>query len=230
MTNPLEILASRYTCKAYDQTRKIDEATFAILTECLRLAPSSINIQPWQFLIATTDAAKARITTAMTKGDAHNVPKVMNASHVLIFCTRLHLNDDHLTKIMDSEQAAGRFANDTSRRSRQALCQNYLHTYAQTPELMARWADEQAFIALGQLLMSAHMLGVSATPIGGFDKSVLDEALHLSKRGLRSTVIASLGYASTDDFNQSLPKARLSYEDVFIRLDDEVDTLPHRTV
>lgn len=218
--NPLDILKTRYTCKAYDPTRKIDEVTFNTLTECLRLTPSSINIQPWQFLIATTEATKARIANAMTGGDAHNVPKVMNASHVLIFCTRTQIDETHLNKIMDSEQQAGRFKDETSRQARQSLCQNYLTAYAKTPILMSSWADEQLFIALGQLLMSAQMLRVSATPVGGFDKATLDAEFGLADKGLRSTVIALLGYASVDDFNQTLPKARLAYKDVFVHLDD----------
>lgn len=217
--NALDLARSRHTCKAYDSSSVIDDDTFATLMEALRLSPSSINIQPWQFLIAKTTSTKSKISHAMTGGDAHNVPKVMNASHVLIFCTRTEIDDAHLQKILNAEQLAGRFKDEQARTSRQALCQNYLQEYAKTPALFERWADEQVFIALGHLLLTAQMMGINATPIGGFDKAVIDTEFELDKRGLRSTVIVSLGYASEEDFNQHLPKARLSYEEVFVQLD-----------
>lgn len=217
--NALDLARSRHTCKAYDSSRVIDDDTFATLMETLRLSPSSINIQPWQFLIAKSQPTKSKISHAMTGGDAHNVPKVMNASHVLIFCTRTHIDDTHLQKVLNAEQTAGRFRDENARINRQTLCQNYLQDYAKTPALFEKWADEQVFIALGHLLLTAQMMGINATPIGGFDKAVIDEAFELDKRGLRSTVIVSLGYASEEDFNQHLPKARLSYEEVFVHLD-----------
>ncbi|WP_084260737.1 nitroreductase family protein [Moraxella ovis] len=37
---------SRYTCKAYDPTKRIDDTTLDHILQALRLAPSSINIQP----------------------------------------------------------------------------------------------------------------------------------------------------------------------------------------
>ncbi len=45
----LKITQTRYTTKAYDPSKKIPAEQFERLLEILRLAPSSINIQPWHF-------------------------------------------------------------------------------------------------------------------------------------------------------------------------------------
>lgn len=51
--NFLELAQTRHTTKAYDQTKKIPhEQLEQLLLEVLRLSPSSINIQPWRFLVA----------------------------------------------------------------------------------------------------------------------------------------------------------------------------------
>lgn len=43
----LKLLQERHTTKKYDASRKISDADFDLLLESLRLAPSSVNSQPW---------------------------------------------------------------------------------------------------------------------------------------------------------------------------------------
>jgi nitroreductase/dihydropteridine reductase len=45
----LNLAQQRYTTKAYDPNKKIPQDQIDLLLEVLRLAPSSINIQPWHF-------------------------------------------------------------------------------------------------------------------------------------------------------------------------------------
>ena len=47
--NFLELAQNRYTTKYYS-TKRISDEDIAQLKEILRLAPSSINSQPWQFV------------------------------------------------------------------------------------------------------------------------------------------------------------------------------------
>lgn len=210
----LAIAQNRYTCKAYDFTKKINPKTFGVLLECLRLAPSSLNIQPWQFLVADSDNAKERITVAMTGGDIHNIPKVMHASHVIVLCTQTDIDDAHLDKVIRAEAKAGRFISDESQQARKIHCQTYLEHYRRNMAEFDVWAEQQIFIALGQLLITAELLGIQATPIGGFNKDALDDNLNLKDKSLKSSVIVALGYAHTDDPNRTLTKARLDATDV----------------
>jgi nitroreductase / dihydropteridine reductase len=64
-------------------------------------------------------------------------------------------------------------------------------------------------------LFGAAALDIDATPIEGFDRAVMDEALGLRERGLSAVVLAALGYRSAEDFNAALPKSRLPAEEVF---------------
>lgn len=44
-------MRSRYTTKHYDPARRIPDDYLEALLEVLRLAPSSVNIQPWHFYV-----------------------------------------------------------------------------------------------------------------------------------------------------------------------------------
>jgi nitroreductase/dihydropteridine reductase len=49
----------------------------------------------------------------------------------------------------------------------------------------------------------------------GFDNTVLDHELGLPAQGFTSTVIVSVGYHGTDDFNYGVAKSRFSEQTLF---------------
>ena len=87
-----------------------------------------------------------------------------------------------------------------------------------TPEQILNWNSRQAYIALGFGLVAAANEQVDATPMEGFDADALDVVLGLKEKGLRSTVILTLGYrdAGNDRLSSAL-KVRREKTDLFIR-------------
>ena len=57
--NILKTLQERYTTKRYDPTLRLSEGELQQIREILRLAPSSINSQPWAFDILSDEETKA---------------------------------------------------------------------------------------------------------------------------------------------------------------------------
>ena len=210
----LDTAKTRYTTKAYNANKRIPDNTFHTLLEALRLTPSSINIQPWKFLVAQTDDAKARIATALVGRYAYNAPKVLDASHVIVFCTRKDIETDFLQLLLKHDDQHGRFKDDAAKQAQQASREGYIEYYRNEKGDLRRWMENQTFIALGTLLTNAALEGIDATPIGGFDEALLKEALKLDEQGLFPSVIVSLGYRSDQDFNATLPKSRLATEHV----------------
>ena len=49
-----EILNNRYSTKEFDPDKKISDKEFQQIKALLQMSPSSINIQPWHFIIADT--------------------------------------------------------------------------------------------------------------------------------------------------------------------------------
>lgn len=210
---------SRHTCKAYDPARKIPEAQLEQIRTLLRYSPSSVNSQPWHFFIASSTEGKARIAKSAQQGAyASNGPKILNASHVVVFCSRTTMDDTHVARLLAQEEADGRYPTPEGRAMQRKGRNYYINLHRFDGKDTQHWMEKQVYLALGTLLLGAAALEIDATPIEGFDSSILDEELGLREKGMTSVVLAALGYRGADDFNAKLPKSRLPIEEVISEL------------
>ncbi|KAF7600726.1 MAG: NAD(P)H nitroreductase [Candidatus Dactylopiibacterium carminicum] len=213
-----EIVHQRRATKAFHPTRKIPAEAVAELEELLRFSPSSINSQPWHFVVAGSDEGKARVAKATYGSTAYNAPKILNASYVVVFCARQDFDDAHLAAVIDQEEVDGRIANAEAKAGQLKGRGYYVNLHRFDRKDAQHWMEKQVYIAVGTLLLGAAALDVDACPIEGFDATVLDEELGLRARGLTSVVIVALGYSGGEDFNAKLPKSRLPVDRVISRI------------
>ncbi|MDU9401294.1 oxygen-insensitive NAD(P)H nitroreductase [Pseudomonas sp. zfem004] len=205
----------RYTTKAYDASRRIPQATIDALLEQLRHSPSSVNSQPWHFIVADTDEGKARLAKSTEVGFAYNTPKILNASHVIVFATRTDMTEAHLQAVLEQEGKDGRFRSDEAKAGQDQSRRFYVNLHRHDNKDLQHWMEKQTYLALGTALLGAAAYGLDATPIEGFDFKVMDAELGLRERGFTSVVVLSLGYHSEEDFNAGLGKSRLPAAEVF---------------
>ncbi len=214
--NISELVRSRHTCKAYDPQRPLSEEQLAQLQAILRYSPSSVNSQPWHFFLVTSEAGKAKLVPALTE---HNMEKVRSAPLTVVIATKTELDDAHLQALLAQEDRDGRFGgNEEAKKGADGARRYYVGLNSTSAQKQQEWMARQAYIALGFLLMGAATLELDATPIEGFFPEKLDAALGLTELGLKSVVVASVGYGSEQDFNAALPKSRLPAEQVLTRL------------
>lgn len=212
------IAQARRTAKAFDPDRKIPQALIEQLRTLLRYSPSSVNSQPWHFVIAASPEAKQRIAKATQQGFAYNEPKVRNASHVVVLCGRETLEGSHLDAILAQENRDGRFATPEAMVTQDKSRRFYVNLHQAEVRDERAWIERQVYLALGTLLLGAAALGIDACAMEGFDAAVLDAELGLSERGFTGLVLVALGYSGADDFNARLPKSRLPAEALFTDL------------
>ena len=208
----------RHTTKAYDPQRKLPPALLHDLLDVLHHAPASVNSQPWHFLVAGTDAARARIARATQPHQAYNTAKTTDASHVIVFATRTSIDDAHLEQVIEQETADGRYPTAEARAGQRGALYHYVDLHRHTLGDVQHWMQKQTYLALGTLLLAAGVHGIDATPMEGFDVDLLDAELGLRERGLTSVVLVALGYGSEANFNAGLPKSRLPKAQVFTHL------------
>lgn len=209
---------TRYATKAYDAEKKIPKQQFEKLLEVLRFSPSSVNIQPWHFIVAETDAAKQRIAAGLTGSYIYNAAKVLNSSHTIIFCTRTDISTEYLEQLLQQDELSGRFKDETAKQGQRDTRQGYVEFYRNELKNLPAWMENQTYLALGQLLFAAGLEGIDATPMEGFDRNMINQEFGLTEKGLKASVIVSLGYRSETDFNAKLPKSRLADDVIFTRL------------
>lgn len=102
----LKLLQERHTTKKYDASRKISDADFDLLLESLRLAPSSVNSQPWEFFIADTKEAKEKLLPAIAD---FNHSRVTDSDRLIVCAIHTDLDESYMQELDDQEEADGRY-------------------------------------------------------------------------------------------------------------------------
>lgn len=212
-----DVAQSRHSCKAFDAKRCIDDKTMAEIEALLRFAPSSINSQPWHYVLASSEEGKEKIASSMPVAMAYNASKVRAASHTVVLCCLNELTDAHIEAMVAQEERDGRYAQPEDKAKRLGVCNYYVGMKREAGN-MREWMGKQVYLSLGGLLLGAAALGVDACPIEGFDAALLDEVLDLPAQGLHSLVVVALGYRSGDDFNAKLPKSRFELGQIVTRI------------
>ena len=205
----------RYSTKAYDPNRRVPEEIMQQIYDVLRNSPSSVNSQPWHFIVASTPEAKARLAKGVQGQFSYNEPKILNASHVILFCTRVDTEGGHLDALLEQEQRDGRFKDEAAKAGQAKGRLGYMNLHRYALKDMPQWFEKQVYIALGNAMLAASALGVDTTPMEGMDPAALDAELGLHEQGLASLVLLAFGYHADSDFNAALPKSRLTQEQVF---------------
>ncbi len=210
-----DAVASRHTVKAFAAGKSLPQQEIDTLLNVLRNSPSSVNSQPWHFVVASTAEGREQIAQSTTGAFVYNGPKVLNASHVIALCMRTDLDEAHLQNVLAQEEQDGRFAKPEGKAGQDKSRRGYVDMHRYEQRDIPQWMEKQVYLALGGLLLGAAMLGIDATPMEGFDQRALDQALGLREKGFTSVVLVSLGYRSEDDFNAALPKSRLPRDEIF---------------
>jgi len=201
----------RYATKQFDTARKISPADWATLEDALLLTPSGGGLQPWQFIVVTDPAVRARLAPA-----SYGQAQINDASHLIVFAAKQDFSeadvDAHLKNLATIQGAPI----EALAPLRGMLVGSVVK--AMDENARNAWARNQAYIALGNLLNSAALLGIDVCPMEGFDRAQYDEILGLKAQGLASAVIATLGYRLPTDKYANAPKVRFPKEQVFIRI------------
>lgn len=210
-----EIVLDRYSTKEFDPTKKIPDSLFEQILALLRFSPSSVNSQPWHFVIAGTEAARKRMAKGAQGPFAFNESKILAASHVILFCAKTSIDDAYLNHILAVEDAAGRFPDPSFKEKGHAGRTYFVNAHRYDQKDAQHWMEKQLYLNMGTVLLGAGALGIDAVPLEGVDTKALDAEFGLREKGFTAVAAVSLGYRASTDFNAKLPKARLPAEEIF---------------
>jgi nitroreductase len=211
---PEQLLAQlnwRCAIKKFDPTRKISDRDWATLEQALLLSPSSFGLQPWAFIVVKDPAMRAKLQAA-----SYGQAQIVDASHLVVFANKINLNesdlDAHLKRISE--------VRNTPVEGLAQLRGKLVGSLIQGMDVPTRnaWCRNQLYIALGNLLTSAAMLGIDACPMEGIDRAQYDSILGLTQKGFAASMVATLGYRSSADQYSAAPKVRFPKERVFIEV------------
>ncbi|MGY0392186.1 oxygen-insensitive NAD(P)H nitroreductase [Bizionia sp. KMM 8389] len=207
----------RYTTKEFDPTKKISDTDMAEIKNLLRMSPSSINLQPWHFIIAETKEGKARMAKG-TQGFFHfNEPKVTNAAAVVLFCAKTSVDEPYLKHVLETEDQAGRLPTEDIKNGLFGAMNAFTNIHKYDLKDIQHWVEKQVYLNIGSFLLGLASLKIDATPMEGIDVKALDEEFGLREKGFTALVAVSLGFRTETDFNTTdkNPKARLPENEIF---------------
>ncbi len=75
----IDIIRSRYSCRSY-QDKPVEEEKVAYLKECMQLAPSAVNRQPWKFRIVRSEKGRENLQTCYSRPWFNEAPLYIIAS------------------------------------------------------------------------------------------------------------------------------------------------------
>ncbi|MFP5444556.1 MAG: NAD(P)H-dependent oxidoreductase [Betaproteobacteria bacterium] len=197
----LNKLQWRYAAKKMNPTKAVPQEKVERILEAARLAPTSSGLQPFEIIVVTDPAVRAKIQPI-----AWNQAQITDGSHLLVFAAWDNYTADRINMMFDLTNDQRGFKNEGWENYRQMLLNSYPQRDA---EVNFQHAARQAYIGMSAALIAAAFEEVDSTPMEGFDPNALDEILGLRARGLRSVSILPLGYRADDgDWLVNLKKVR----------------------
>ncbi|MCW5558985.1 MAG: NAD(P)H-dependent oxidoreductase [Verrucomicrobiae bacterium] len=203
----LDALQWRYATKKFDSTRTISADTWSALEQSLVLSPSSFGLQPWKFLVVTDPATRASLVP-LSWGQTQPV----DCSHFVVFTVRLGLSTEDVDRYIQRIVAVRGGTAEALSGYRDIMVGSL--EKARGAGFLDAWQTHQVYIALGQFMACAALLGVDTCPMEGIEPARYDEALGLQGTGFATVVACAAGYRSADDKYAQVKKVRFEASEV----------------
>ena len=204
----LNALEWRYASKKMNG-KKVPEEKVEKILETIRLAPSSIGLQPYSVIVITDPELKKQILPV-----AHNQQQIVDSSHLLVFAAWDKITTERIEDFIKLNSTT----RNVSLESLDTLKNKLTNISKRTEEENFEWAARQTYIAFATGIAAAAEERVDATPMEGFNSIALDELLGLKEKGLKSLTLLPLGYREKEkDWLVNLPKVRREKEKFFIQ-------------
>lgn len=214
MTHPIITdLETRYTAKRYDATKRIPAEDLAVLYKAMQLSASSINSQPWKFIVIESEQAKQRMHDTFANKFQFNQPHIKTASHTILFAHNPNYKREDYGRVIDQDIAAKRNSEENREQAFGAFAFVDLNTDESGNN--AAWTKSQTYLALGNTLHTLARLGIDSTTMEGVDSELIGELFADELDGYVCDVALAIGYHDEEqDYNLKLPKSRLPLDSI----------------
>ncbi|MDP4163263.1 MAG: nitroreductase family protein [Bacillota bacterium] len=187
-----EIITGRRSIRNYDPTVKISREEMAeILTEAT-LAPSSINMQPWRFVVIESEEGKATLAPLAK----FNQVQVATSSAVIAIFGDLN-NFEKGEEIYSKAVEMGFMPAEVKEKQMGALTAYFANI---DPEVNKSTVLIDGGLVSMQLMLAARAHGYDTNPIGGFEKDKIAEAFGLDKDRYLPIMLLSIGKAADSGY------------------------------
>ena len=193
----LQALRFRHACKLFDTSRSVARADLEYILEAGRLAPSSLGLEPWRFIVIEDRALLRKLRPA-----CWNQSQITTASTVIVILALkadLALNSDYPHKMLRRLVSS-----DGEVEEAMQIYRDIAHGD------VAAWSVAQCHIAAAEMMMAAAVIGLDSCPMGGFEAEAVAEVLQIDRAKVEIALLLALGYRA----QPQPPKQRLPMQEL----------------
>src|ERR1039457_7104354 len=154
----LDALQWRYATKVFDATKKIPADVWAALEQSLVLTPSSYGLQPYRFLVVQNPSTRAALLP-----HSWGQKQIVDCSHFVVFIARTEMKEADVDKLIHRIAEMRGMPAAALASYRGMMIGDVVN--GPRGKTAHEWATRQAYIALGNLMTAAAVLGVDACPM-----------------------------------------------------------------
>lgn len=195
-------MLTRRSIRKYDINHKISKEEMNVMLEEATRAPSSMNMQPWRFVIVETKEGKDKLRPVLYG----NLQQLETSSAMICIFTDL-MKFEYAEKIFNKAVEQGLMPEEV----REKQLRNIANMI---PSLSEESIEKGGLIDSGlvamQLMLVAKEHGYDTCPIGGFRHDQIALALGIDPNRYKPVFIISIGKAVEPGY----PSVRLDLDDI----------------
>lgn len=209
----IESLEFRHACKVFDETKQISDEDFKLILESGRLAPSSMGLEPWKFVVIDNQKYKDELGAA-SWGGRRQIP---TCSKFVVILTRNGKSIKYDSKYIDHLlKDIKKVPEEIEVQMKNTLKELEIARFdiENRDDLILMYSNTQSHMALMNMMYTAALLKIDSCAIGGFDRKTLEDIL--IKEGVLDKEEFEIGTTVAFGYRKEEPRAktRQSFEDV----------------
>ncbi len=204
--NILNNLNWRYAVRKFDENKIVPEDKIMELLEITNLSPSALGLQPYKFIVIHDKELQLKL-----QEHSNDQTQVGEASHLIVFATKTEISQSYISNYVEQTENVRNLEIGSMNDSIKTISDIMS---AKSSEDFFHWAQKQAYLALGVLILAAADMEIDLCPLELIDSKKYNEVLGLDKEKLHTCVVATIGYRSNEDSLATENKSRREFDDI----------------
>lgn len=208
--NNTEHLKWRYAVKKFDTERILSQEKVDGLKHAFNLTATSYGLQPIKMVLIKDKELQSQLVPC-----SYGQTQVEEASHVLVICIEDKIDKQFITNYFRQVKTIRGTSDAILKPFKDSLISSF--SKKETKEVK-RWATNQAYLAMGNLLSFCALEKIDSCPMEGFVPEEYDRLLNLNDRGLTAVLVLPVGFRAQDDMFSEMKKVRKNLDESIIEI------------
>ncbi len=208
--NNTEHLKWRYAVKKFDTERILSQEKVDGLKHAFNLTATSYGLQPIKMVLIKDKELQSQLVPC-----SYGQTQVEEASHVLVICIEDKIDKQFITNYFRQVKTIRGTSDAILKPFKDSLVSSF--SKKETKEVK-RWATNQAYLAMGNLLSFCALEKIDSCPMEGFVPEEYDRLLNLNERGLTAVLVLPVGFRAQDDMFSEMKKVRKNLDESIIEI------------